>query len=77
MVQTDVFEHGIDLRVKDDPSILGRTYDVVDQAETLCLYDDSRLEQRLAWPRVSRTPVLGLGGLAFAFFGKTKPSQAR
>jgi hypothetical protein len=30
-VQTDVFEHGIDLRVKDDSSILGRTDNVVDQ----------------------------------------------
>ena len=34
-VQADFFAHRIDLRVKDDPSILGRTHDVVDQCRDL------------------------------------------
>src|SRR6266581_4635463 len=34
-VQADVFEHRVDLRVKDDTSILGRTHDVVDQCRDI------------------------------------------
>src|SRR6266566_1540990 len=34
-VQADVFEHRVDLRVKDDTSILSRTHDVVDQCRDI------------------------------------------
>ena len=34
-VQADVFAHRVDLRVKDDTSILGRTHDVVDQCRDI------------------------------------------
>jgi hypothetical protein len=34
-VQADVFEYHVDLRVKDDTSLLGRTHDVGDQGRDI------------------------------------------
>jgi hypothetical protein len=34
-VQADFFEYRVDLRVKNDPSILGRTHDVVDHCRNI------------------------------------------
>ena len=34
-VQVDIFQHGVDFRVKDDPSILRRTHDMVHQGRDM------------------------------------------